>query len=117
MPRTKTGNARHLAHKKVFDLAKGFRMARHRLFKTAHEAVIHAGAYSFNGRKERKQSFRRLWIIRINAALKLQENPIPYSQFIKVLDEKNIKMNRKVLSELAAKLPTSFSQFFQFTQK
>ncbi|MBU1071257.1 50S ribosomal protein L20, partial [Patescibacteria group bacterium] len=70
MPRTKTGITRRRTHKKILKLAKGYRMTKSRLFKVANEAVLHAGQYSFQGRKKRKGQMRKLWIQRINAGLK-----------------------------------------------
>lgn len=116
MPRVKTGTTTKSTHKRILKLAKGFRMARHRLYTVAKDAVLHAGAYAYNGRKEKKQQFRKLWIIRINAALKTQEKPVSYSQFIHSINEKGIKLNRKVLSEIAIKLPNIFSEIFTFTR-
>lgn len=117
MPRVKTGTVRRKGHKKVFKLAKGFRMTRNRLFKVANEAVVHAGQYAYNGRKERKQQMRVTWITRINAALaELADSP-KYSRFIKALKDKNIILNRKAISELAIKLPESFKAVAEFSFK
>ena len=117
MPRVKTGTVRRKGHKKVFKLAKGFRMTRNRLFKVANEAVVHAGQYAYNGRKERKQQMRVTWITRINAALaELTDSP-KYSRFIKALKDKNIILNRKAISELAIKLPESFKAVAEFSFK
>ena len=115
MPRTKTGTVRKAGHKKVFSLAKGFRMTRNRLFKVAHEAVVHAGQYAYNGRKERKQQFRTTWISRINAALASISGAPKYSVFIKAMDEKKIILNRKSLAALAVKLPNAFKEVVTFT--
>lgn len=117
MPRVKTGTVRRQGHKKIFKLAKGFRMTRNRLFKVANEAVIHAGQYAYNGRKERKQQMRTTWIGRLNAALaNLPESP-KYSRFIKALSDKKIILNRKALSELAVKLPEVFASVAEFSFK
>lgn len=115
MPRTKTGTVRRQGHKKVFSLAKGFRMTRNRLFKVAHEAVIHAGQYAYNGRKERKQQFRTTWISRINAALSSIENAPKYSQLIKGMNDKKVALNRKSLAALAVKLPNAFKDVVFFS--
>lgn len=107
MPRVKTGPAKHARHKKVLAAAKGFKHARRKRFKTAHEAVMHAGQYAYVGRRLKKRDFRRLWIQRITAALHTLEAPISYSVFIKLLADNHIKLNRKMLAELAANdLPT-----------
>lgn len=104
--RVKTGTVRRAAHKKVLKLAKGFWMTRHKRYKVAHEAVMHAGKYAYNGRRIRRRDIRQLWIVRLNAALKPFE--ISYSVFIKMLKDKKIDLNRKVLSELAINDPTVF---------
>ena len=97
--RAKTGTIRRKRHKKVLKQAKGYRMTKSRLFKVAHEAVLHAGQYAFHGRKLRKRDFRRLWIQRINASL--TNKNISYSQFIKKLKDNKIELNRKILADLA----------------
>jgi large subunit ribosomal protein L20 len=117
MPRTKTGTVRRQGHKKVFKLAKGFRMTRNRLYKVASEATIHAGQYAYNGRKERKQNMRVTWISRINAALSSIVDAPKYSVFIKKLSDKEIKLNRKVLAALTVDLPEAFKNLVSFTNK
>lgn len=115
MPRVKTGTVRRAAHKKVLAANKGYRMTKNRLFKVAKEAYLHAGQYAVAGRHLKKRDFRSLWITRINAALKSQENPVSYSKFIKFLSDKKISLNRKSLSELAVKAPEAFTAVFKFT--
>ena len=117
MPRVKTGTVRRAGHKKVFALAKGFRMDRNHLYKTASEATIHAGQYAYNGRKERKQTMRITWISRINAALSGIVEAPKYSRLIKQLSDKKIKLNRKVLAALAVDLPEVFASVVSFTGK
>jgi large subunit ribosomal protein L20 len=117
MPRTKTGTVRRKGHKKVFDLAKGFRMTRNRLYKVASEAVQHAGQYAYNGRKERKQQMRVTWITRINAALSGITEAPKYSRFIKALSDKKVTLNRKTLAALAVNLPDAFKDVVIFTNK
>ena len=106
--RVKGGFIQHKKHKKVLKAAKGFRGSRSKLFRRANEAIWHAGAYAFAGRKDRKGQFRRLWIMRLNAALAL--HGIRYSTFIKSMKEKNILLNRKILSELALNQPQIFQE-------
>lgn len=106
--RVKGGLIQRKKHKKVLAAAKGYRGSRSKLFRKAQEAVWHAGAYAFAGRKDRKSNFRRLWIIRINAAL--QPFNIKYSQFIKTMKEKNILLDRKILSNLANDYPDVFEK-------
>ncbi len=117
MPRVKTGTVRRQGHKKIFKLAKGFRMTRNRLFKVANEAVMHAGQYAFNGRKERKQQMRVTWITRINAALASLADAPKYSRFIKALSDKKITLDRKSLSALATNLPEAFKNVAEFSFK
>ncbi len=101
MSRVKTGTIRHARHKKVLASTKGYRMTKNRLYKVAHEAMLHAGKYAFIGRRLRKRDFRRLWITRISAAVKLLGIQLNYSTFINQLSKANIQINRKMLSELA----------------
>jgi large subunit ribosomal protein L20 len=104
--RVKTGTVRRAAHKKVIKAAKGFWMTRHKRYKVAHEAVMHAGMYAFVGRRLRRRDMRQLWITRLNAALKPFE--IKYSVFIKKLKDNKVELNRKVLSEIAINDNTTF---------
>lgn len=104
--RVKTGTVRRAHHRKVISQAKGFWMTRHKRYKVAHEAVMHAGQYAYNGRRIRRRDFRKLWIIRINAALKPFE--LRYSVFIKKLKDAKIDLNRKILSEMAINDPAAF---------
>ena len=104
--RVKTGTVRRAGHKKVLKAAKGFWMTRNKRYKVAHEAVMHAGRYAFVGRRLKRRDLRQLWIVRINAALKPFE--IRYSAFIKMLKNRNITLDRKVLADLAVNNPESF---------
>ncbi len=106
MPRVKGGFRTRRIHKKVLKLAKGYRGTRNRLFKRANEAVVRAGEHAFEGRKQRKRDFRRLWIARINAAL--SKDKIMYSRFIAGLKKAKIDLNRKTLSEMAISDPKAF---------
>jgi large subunit ribosomal protein L20 len=101
MPRSKTGVVRRRAHKKIIKQNKGYRGANSRLFKRAKEANLHAGQYAYIGRKLRKRDMRKLWIIRINAALSFFESSFNYSRFINGLKKTKIELNRKMLSQLA----------------
>jgi len=104
--RVKTGTVRRAAHKKILKAAKGFWMTRHKRFKVANEAVMHAGQYAFVGRKLRRRDLRQVWITRLNAALK--PFAVKYSVFINLLKTKNIELDRKTLSEIAIKDPATF---------
>ena len=117
MPRAKTSIVRRKGHKETLKLAKGFRMTRNRLFKVAQEAVLHAGQYAYNGRKERKQQMRITWISRINAALSQSEEAPKYSRFIKALSDNKITLNRKSLAALATSLPQVFNDVVHFSTK
>jgi large subunit ribosomal protein L20 len=105
--RTKTGKTTKRRHKKVLKATKGYRLTKSNLYKVAHEAYMHAGQYSYNDRRRRGSNMRRLWITKINAACK--QNDIKYSEFIKKLSDKEIKLNRKVLADLAMNEPKVFS--------
>ncbi|MDD5339596.1 MAG: 50S ribosomal protein L20 [Dehalococcoidales bacterium] len=107
MPRIKRGVTSHHKHKKVLALTKGQRGTRHRLIKRATEAMIHSLSYAYFHRKERKGDFRRLWIIRINAACRAQG--ITYGQFINGLKKAGITLDRKALADMAVKEPANFS--------
>ncbi|MEK7521402.1 MAG: 50S ribosomal protein L20 [Patescibacteria group bacterium] len=108
MARTKTGILRRRRHNKVLKAARGFKQARRRRFKTAKEAVLHAGQYAYEGRKNRKRDMRKLWIIRLNAAVR--EHGLSYSRFISGLKANNIDLDRKILSDIAIRDPQTFSE-------
>lgn len=113
--RVKRGTVRHDKRKKILARAEGYFGSRHKLYKTAKEAVMKAEANAFNGRKERKQDFRKLWIRRISAACKL--NDISYSQFMYGLKLADIQLNRKMLSELAGTNPEQFTVLVDTAKK
>lgn len=117
MSRTKTGVTRRKRHKKVLDLTKGFRGTNNRLYKRAKEALLHAGQYAYIGRKLRKRDMRKLWIIRINAAIKQVSESLNYSRFIKGLKTAKIELNRKMLSEVAVKDFDTFKDIVAKIQK
>ena len=108
MSRVKRGFKARRRRKKVLKMARGFVGGRHRLFRTATEAVDRALAYAYRDRKNRKRDFRRLWIARINAAARL--NGLSYSRLIGGLSKANVELDRKVLSNLAIVDPNAFSQ-------
>jgi large subunit ribosomal protein L20 len=97
--RVKSISARR--HRKMLDRAKGFRQARHTRIQTAKEALVHAGAYAFAGRKLKRRDLRSLWIVRISAAVK--SLGLSYSKFINGLKKEKIEVDRKILSDIAAK--------------
>lgn len=108
MPRVRGGVRTRRRHKKVLKLAKGYRGSRSKLFKRANEAVIRAGEHAFAGRRIRRRDMRRLWITRINGALKSHD--MNYSTFINGLKKAKIELNRKTLSEMAINEPSAFEQ-------
>jgi len=110
MSRTKTGVVRRRRHNKILKLAKGFRGANNRLFKRAHEAVLHAGQYAYAGRKLRKRDMRKLWIMQINAGLTTAESKLNYSRFIHALKEHQVEINRKMLADLVVNDMDAFKQ-------
>ena len=99
MTRVKGGTVARARRKKVLKEAKGYFGSKHRLYKTAHEQVMHSGQYAYRDRRQNKRNFRKLWITRINAACR--ENEISYSKFINGLNKAGVTINRKMLSELA----------------
>lgn len=117
MPRVKTGFTRSRRHKKVLKLTKGFRGTNNRLYKRAHEALLHAGQYAFAGRRLRKRDMRKLWIIRISAGLKQIGETLNYSRFIKNLKDAQVALNRKMLAELAARDFDTFKEIVAKVQK
>ncbi len=100
MARSKTSTVRKKRHKKILKLAKGFRGTNRRLYKRAHEAVLHSGQYAYAGRKLRKRDMRKLWIMRINAGLQTLNPDYKYSLFINALKNNKIELNRKMLADL-----------------
>ncbi len=107
MARVKGALATRKRRKRVLKLAKGYRGAKSKQFRTAKQAVMKSLVYSYIGRKQRKRDFRRLWITRISAAAKM--NGINYSQFMNGLKKAGIDMNRKMLSEIAIADPAAFT--------
>jgi len=107
MPRVKRGVTAHARHKKVLDLAKGYRGRRSTVYRIAKEAVMRAGQYAYRDRRNRKRVFRALWITRINAAAR--EHGLTYSVFMNGLLKAEIELDRKVLAELAVNDKPAFS--------
>ena len=99
MARVKGAMNTRKRHKKILKLAKGYRGAKSKLYRTANQAVMKSLVYSYIGRKQKKRAFRKLWIARINAAARM--NGISYSKFMNGLKKANITLNRKMLAEIA----------------
>ena len=109
--RVKTGTVRRKRHKKILKMAKGFYSGRRKHFRKAKEQVERSLVYAFRDRKQKKREFRKLWIIRINAACRL--NDISYSRFINGLNKAGIELDRKVLADLAMNEPEAFSKIVE----
>ena len=107
MARVKGAVVTRRRHKKILKLAKGYRGAKSKLFRTANQAVMKSLAYAYRDRKQRKRNFRQLWIARINAAARA--NGISYSRFMNGLKTNGIEINRKMLSEIAIADPAAFT--------
>ena len=108
MPRVKGGVTTRKRHKKVLELAKGFRGGRSKLYRTAKNAVTKALTYAYRDRRRRKRDFRSLWIIRINAAVR--EHDLTYSKFMNGLKKANIQLDRRVLANVAAEDAGTFAE-------
>ena len=108
MARVKTGVVRRRRHKNVLKLARGFFSARHKHFRKAKEQLERSLVYAYRDRRRKKRDFRRLWIVRINAACRL--NDISYSRFIAGLKKANIELDRKILADLAMNDAKAFSE-------
>lgn len=115
MPRASSGSARHRRKVRVFRAAKGYRGGRHRLYRTAKEAVTRAGVYAYRDRRQRRRHFRSLWITRLTAACRMRG--IAYSQFVFGLQAARIMLNRKMLSELAIHDPAAFDAVVELAKK
>jgi large subunit ribosomal protein L20 len=115
MPRVKRGVVARRRHNKILKMAKGYRGARSKLFKTANEAVNRALAYSFRDRKVRKREFRKLWIVRINAASRI--HGLSYSQMMNGLKKAGVNLNRKIMADLAVNDPSAFGELVKVAKK
>jgi large subunit ribosomal protein L20 len=107
MPRVKRGTVRRAKRKKLLARAKGFFQTKSKLYRSAKESVDTALKYAFVGRRNKKRDFRRLWIVRINAAAR--EHGLSYSAFITGLQAAGVTLDRKMLAELAAREPAAFA--------
>ena len=108
MARVKGAMHTRKRRKKILKLAKGYRGAKSKLFKTANQAVMKSLTYAYRDRKQKKRDFRKLWIARINAAARI--NGISYSRFMNGLKKNNIEINRKMLAEIAVSDPAAFAK-------
>ena len=108
MPRANSTVPRHRRHHKIVKQAKGYYGARKSNFRSAKDAVQKAWQYAYRDRRTNKRNFRRLWIIRINAAVRL--HGLSYSKFISAMKDKNIELNRKTLAHMAVHDPDGFAE-------
>lgn len=115
MTRVKRGNVARKRRKKILKLAKGFRGSHSTLFRTANQQVMKALRSAYRDRKKRKRDFRRLWIVRINAAARL--NGMSYSQLMGNMKKADIQINRKMLAQMAVLDPASFSKVAQLASQ
>ena len=106
MPRVKRGNSRLHKRRKILSLAKGYRGNKSKLYRHAKESVEKGLQYAYVGRKRKKRDFRRLWIVRINAAARI--HGMSYSQFMHGVKLAEIDIDRKILADLAVKQPEAF---------
>ena len=115
MARVKGGTVTHARRKRMLKRASGYFGAKHLLFKTAKEQVMHSLRYAYVSRREVKRDYRKLWIRRINAACRM--NDISYSVFMHGLKNANVQVNRKMLSELAINDAKAFSDLVELAKK
>lgn len=115
MARVKTGIVRRRRHKKILKLARGFYSARHKHFRKAKEQLERSLCYAFRDRKQKKRDFRKLWIVRINAACRI--NAISYSRFMFGLKKAGIALDRKILADIAMNEPQSFAKIVESAKK
>ncbi len=115
MARVKRGKAAHRRHRAILKEARGYVGGRHRLFRSANETVMRAKQYAYRDRRRRKRDFRRLWIARINAAVR--EQGVSYSRFVQALKASGIGLDRRSLAELAVRDPSSFEEVVATAKK
>lgn len=111
MARVKGGKTSNKRRKNILAMTKGYRFGRSTKKRQAREAIFHAGKYAFAHRRDKKNDFRRLFTVRINAGLEGVNGELSYSKFIGTMNKKGIKVNRKMLAELAEKSPATFERF------
>ena len=115
MARVKTARTTRARHKKVLKQAKGYYGAKHYRFRNAKQAVLKSGMYAYVGRKDKKSDFRKLWIVRINAAARM--NGLTYSKLISGLKKATVTINRKMLAEIAVTDPNAFTEIAEIAKK
>uniref|UniRef100_A0A831X759 Large ribosomal subunit protein bL20 n=1 Tax=Thermorudis peleae TaxID=1382356 RepID=A0A831X759_9BACT len=115
MVRVKRGVTKRRRHKKILRLAKGYQLTRSKLYRHANEAVLKALRYQYRDRRQRKRDFRRLWIIRINAAAR--EHGMPYREFIHGLKQAGVEIDRKALADIAVRDAAAFAQLVEVARQ
>ena len=113
--RTTKGAARTRAKKRLYRKAKGYRGGRGRLLRTVKETLLRSGAFAYRDRRTRRRDFRKLWIIRINAAVR--QRGLRYSQFMHALKEAKIELDRKILADMAVHDPEAFDQVVELAKQ
>jgi len=115
LTRVKSGIVTRRRHKKVLKQTKGHRGTKHSLYRRAHESLLKALSYSYRHRRERKGDFRRLWIVRINAAAR--QEGLSYSRFMAGLKKADVNIDRKMLADMAVRDPNAFSQLVTIAKR
>lgn len=113
MPRVKRGTLHIKKRKKLLKSVKGYKWGRKNLLKLAKQASTKAGAYAYRDRRVKKRNFRRLWQTQLNRALREYNENLSYSKFIHILKQKNIELDRKILSQIANEYPKVFHSFLK----
>jgi large subunit ribosomal protein L20 len=114
LTRVKGGFTTRRRHKRLLKLTKGHRGTKHSLYRRAHESMLHSLSYAYRDRKDRKHDFRRLWIVRINAAARLEG--MSYSQLINGLKKAEVEINRKILADMAVADPAAFVKIVELAK-
>lgn len=115
MPRVKRGTIAHKKRERLLRYTKGFKWGRKSKERAAKEALLHAWSRAFRGRKEKKRNFRALWNVKINAAAR--EEGVTYGRLIEALKKKNVRLDRKILADLAEHEPKVFKEVVAFVKK
>lgn len=115
MSRVKRGKIAHKKREKLLKYTKGFRWGRKSKERAAKEALLHAWSHAFRGRKEKKRNYRRLWQVQINAGARTEG--VKYSQLINALKKNNVKLDRKILADLARTEPQVFKKIVDFVKQ
>ena len=115
MTRMKRGMAKHAHHKKVLKLTKGYRASNSKLFRIANQQLMHSMAYAFAHRRKKKGDFRKLWIVRINAAARM--NGLTYNRLMDGLKKAGVTVNRKILADLAVNDMAAFDSFVKIAKE